>query len=60
MKSSTSWSEIKHDFYMLERHEIYAAQAWLRLSEEEQVHCSASEKYLNYINGGGLSVFCEK
>ena len=45
---------------MLERHEIYAAQAWLRLSEEEQVHCSASEKYLNYINGGGLSVFCEK
>ena len=34
---------------------------WLRgLSGEEQAHCSASEKCFNYINGGGLSAFCQK
>ena len=34
---------------------------WLRgLSGEEQGHCSASEKSLNYINGGRLNAFCQK
>ena len=34
---------------------------WLRwLSGEGQAHCSASEKSFNYINGGGLSAFCQK
>ena len=30
------------------------------LSGEEQAQCSTSEKYFNYINGGGLSAFCQK
>ena len=30
------------------------------LSGEGQAHCSASEKYFSYINGGGLNAFCQK
>ena len=34
---------------------------WLRgLSGEKEAHVSASEKPFNYINGGGLSAFCQK
>ena len=34
---------------------------WLRgLSGEEKAHCSAIEKYFNYINGGWLIAFCPK
>ena len=33
---------------------------WLRGSSgEEQAHFSASEKYFNHINGGGLSEFAK-
>ena len=34
---------------------------WLRgLSGEGQARYSASEKSFNYIDGGGLSAFCQK
>ena len=33
---------------------------WKGLSGEGHAHCSAKEKSFNYINGGGLSGFCQK
>ena len=38
-----------------------ACLLWLRgWSGEEQAHCSASKKSFDFINGGGISTFCQK